>query len=162
MCTFAVRFVEPDRLHGGCSSAGRASDCGSECRGFESHHPPYNEGALPPLFVPVGHNPRGSRLCRICWRKYTASAGRLMTSCYGALPPLFVPVGHNRRAKALLLRAAGIKMPAVNTLATPAALFSMSIPDFLLGIAIGAKRYLLIISRLSFREMANPLSKRGH
>ena len=27
-------------LHGGCSSAGRASDCGSECRGFEPHHPP--------------------------------------------------------------------------------------------------------------------------
>ena len=26
--------------HGGCSSAGRALDCGSSGRGFESHHPP--------------------------------------------------------------------------------------------------------------------------
>ena len=24
-------------VHGGYSSAGRASDCGSECRGFEPH-----------------------------------------------------------------------------------------------------------------------------
>ncbi len=27
--------------YGGCSSVGRASDCGSECRGFESRHPPH-------------------------------------------------------------------------------------------------------------------------
>ena len=26
--------------HGGYSSVGRASDCGSECRGFEPHYPP--------------------------------------------------------------------------------------------------------------------------
>ena len=26
--------------HGGLSSVGRASDCGSECRGFEPHIPP--------------------------------------------------------------------------------------------------------------------------
>ena len=29
--------------NGGCSSAGRASDCGSECRGFEPHHPPHEK-----------------------------------------------------------------------------------------------------------------------
>ncbi len=28
------------RLNGGFSSVGRASDCGSECRGFEPHTPP--------------------------------------------------------------------------------------------------------------------------
>src|SRR6516225_3724787 len=27
-------------IYGGSSSAGRASDCGSECRGFKSHLPP--------------------------------------------------------------------------------------------------------------------------
>jgi hypothetical protein len=29
--------------HGGCSSAGRALDCGSSGRGFESLHPPQNQ-----------------------------------------------------------------------------------------------------------------------
>ena len=29
--------------HGGLSSVGRASDCGSECRGFEPHIPPENK-----------------------------------------------------------------------------------------------------------------------
>ena len=29
-------------FYGGSSSAGRASDCGSECRGFKSHLPPQN------------------------------------------------------------------------------------------------------------------------
>ena len=33
----SITFAVPN---GGCSSAGRASDCGSECRGFEPHHPP--------------------------------------------------------------------------------------------------------------------------
>ncbi len=28
------------KLLGGCSSVGRASDCGSEGRGFEPHHSP--------------------------------------------------------------------------------------------------------------------------
>ena len=28
------------KLHGGFSSVGRASDCGSECHGFEPHIPP--------------------------------------------------------------------------------------------------------------------------
>lgn len=27
-------------MHGGCSSVGRASDCGSEGRGFKPRHPP--------------------------------------------------------------------------------------------------------------------------
>ena len=34
-----LTFAVP--IHGGCSSVGRASDCGSECRGFEPHHPPF-------------------------------------------------------------------------------------------------------------------------
>ena len=29
------------RQYGGCSSVGRAPDCGSGCRGFESHLPPH-------------------------------------------------------------------------------------------------------------------------
>ena len=29
--------------YGGYSSVGRASDCGSECRGFEPHYPPKKE-----------------------------------------------------------------------------------------------------------------------
>ena len=29
------------RYYGGCSSVGRASDCGSEGRGFEPHHSPH-------------------------------------------------------------------------------------------------------------------------
>ena len=46
--------------HGGCSSAGRASDCGSECRGFKPRHSPHNSSsfqesygfiALPPAVV---------------------------------------------------------------------------------------------------------------
>ena len=34
--TFALAF-EREHVYGGYSSAGRASDCGSECRGFEPH-----------------------------------------------------------------------------------------------------------------------------
>ena len=34
--TFAVAFGNKG-IYGGYSSAGRASDCGSECRGFEPH-----------------------------------------------------------------------------------------------------------------------------
>ena len=37
--------LPPDTMgltpHGGCSSAGRALDCGSSGRGFEPHHPPH-------------------------------------------------------------------------------------------------------------------------
>ena len=36
--TFAPAFEKEQ--HGGHSSVGRASDCGSECRGFEPHSPP--------------------------------------------------------------------------------------------------------------------------
>ena len=36
--TFAPAFEKEQ--HGGLSSVGRASDCGSECRGFEPHIPP--------------------------------------------------------------------------------------------------------------------------
>ena len=32
-----------ESLFGGHSSVGRASDCGSECRGFEPHSPPENK-----------------------------------------------------------------------------------------------------------------------
>ena len=32
----------------------RASDCGSECRGFESHWAPRKEVARLPFFVPAG------------------------------------------------------------------------------------------------------------
>ena len=34
------------RLYGGCSSAGRAPDCGSGRRGFESRHPPHDSEGL--------------------------------------------------------------------------------------------------------------------
>ena len=37
-CTFAPAFEK--KLHGGLSSVGRASDCGSECQGFEPLIPP--------------------------------------------------------------------------------------------------------------------------
>ena len=40
--TFAVAFGNKGE-HGGYSSVGRASDCGSECRGFEPHYPPKKE-----------------------------------------------------------------------------------------------------------------------
>ncbi len=40
--TFAVAFVNKGE-YGGYSSVGRASDCGSECRGFEPHYPPKKE-----------------------------------------------------------------------------------------------------------------------
>jgi hypothetical protein len=30
------------RFYGGCSSVGRALDCGSRCRGFEPHQPPHS------------------------------------------------------------------------------------------------------------------------
>ena len=37
-CTFAPAFEK--KLYGGLSSVGRASDCGSECQGFEPLIPP--------------------------------------------------------------------------------------------------------------------------
>ena len=40
--TFAVAFGNKG-IYGGYSSVGRASDCGSECRGFEPHYPPKKE-----------------------------------------------------------------------------------------------------------------------
>lgn len=33
--------------YGECSSVGRASDCGSECRGFEPHIPPPKTAEMP-------------------------------------------------------------------------------------------------------------------
>jgi len=33
-------------MYGGCSSVGRALDCGSSCRGFESHQPPHADLCL--------------------------------------------------------------------------------------------------------------------
>ncbi len=39
--TFAPAFEKEQ--HGGHSSVGRASDCGSECRGFEPHSPPQRQ-----------------------------------------------------------------------------------------------------------------------
>ena len=41
--TFAPAFEKEQ--HGGLSSVGRASDCGSECRGFEPHIPPETKTA---------------------------------------------------------------------------------------------------------------------
>ncbi len=43
-------------LNGGCSSVGRAPDCGSGCRGFESRHSPQklksgNTSTVLPLFL---------------------------------------------------------------------------------------------------------------
>jgi hypothetical protein len=40
-CGRLIYSVKTSRF-GGRSSAGRASDCGSECRGFKSHRPPQN------------------------------------------------------------------------------------------------------------------------
>ena len=40
--TFAFAFGNKG-IYGGYSSVGRASDCGSECRGFEPHYPPKKE-----------------------------------------------------------------------------------------------------------------------
>ena len=43
-CTFAPAFEK--KLYGGLSSVGRASDCGSECQGFEPLIPPAWKSAL--------------------------------------------------------------------------------------------------------------------
>ena len=40
--TFALAFGNKG-VYGGYSSVGRASDCGSECRGFEPHYPPQKQ-----------------------------------------------------------------------------------------------------------------------
>ena len=43
------------RLSGGCSSAGRAPDCDSGCRGFEPHQPPHqSHSALPAMWYQKG------------------------------------------------------------------------------------------------------------
>ena len=39
--------------YGGCSSVGRASDCGSECRGFESRLPPHKTSRRKGRSVPL-------------------------------------------------------------------------------------------------------------
>ena len=40
-----------ESMFGGHSSVGRASDCGSECRGFEPHSPPENKSAVFRLLI---------------------------------------------------------------------------------------------------------------
>ena len=51
------------KVCGGCSSAGRAPDCGSGCRGFESHLPPQKTGDRvypgPLRLFPIGASPSG-------------------------------------------------------------------------------------------------------
>ena len=50
--TFAPAFEKEQ--YGGLSSVGRASDCGSECRGFEPHIPPQKQRKcllVSPLFL---------------------------------------------------------------------------------------------------------------
>src|SRR6516165_6778422 len=47
-------------IYGGSSSAGRASDCGSECRGFKSHLPPHT---FPSLYA---FSSDGSFWCALC------------------------------------------------------------------------------------------------
>ena len=45
----------------------RASDCGSECRGFESHWAPKKVDRQVGLFLcPVGFEPTGDRV-QFCW-----------------------------------------------------------------------------------------------
>ncbi len=46
-----VRLFKIPLLYGGCSSVGRASDCGSAGRGFEPHHPPVKGCRVSSLFV---------------------------------------------------------------------------------------------------------------
>ena len=38
---FCIRFVSRRTKYGGCSSAGRAPDCDSGCRGFDPRQPPH-------------------------------------------------------------------------------------------------------------------------
>ena len=47
-CTIFLR-----NQYGGCSSVGRASDCGSECRGFESRLPPHKTSRRKGRSVPL-------------------------------------------------------------------------------------------------------------
>ena len=51
--TFAVAFGNKG-IYGGYSSVGRASDCGSECRGFEPHYPPKRDDRWSSLLVISG------------------------------------------------------------------------------------------------------------
>ena len=39
--TYGGVLYDSPVFYGGCSSVGRAQDCGSCCRGFDSHHPPH-------------------------------------------------------------------------------------------------------------------------
>ncbi len=42
--SLSVDYHRPARFNdGGCSSVGRAADCGSAGRGFKSRHPPYTQ-----------------------------------------------------------------------------------------------------------------------
>ena len=45
--------ADPQQRYGGCSSVGRASDCGSECRGFESRLPPHKTSRRKGRSVPL-------------------------------------------------------------------------------------------------------------
>jgi hypothetical protein len=53
-CRLAIAYSAGS--NGGCSSAGRASGCDPECRGFESRHSPQQvRGCFRPLAFCIGH-----------------------------------------------------------------------------------------------------------
>ncbi len=82
-----------------------------------------------------------SRLCRICLRQI-----------------------HTRRAKALLLRAAGIKMPAINTLATSAGPLNDGHPSFFAEVGHRGNSLILDYQDVCFLKNGYPSPKNqdGH
>ena len=62
----AIRWLDIVELYsGGCSSVGRALDCDSSCRGFESRHSPQFRSIAQPGSAP-GLGPGGRRFESYC------------------------------------------------------------------------------------------------
>ncbi len=60
----AAWYIE-SKFDGGCSSVGRALDCDSSCRGFESRHSPQFRSIAQPGSAP-GLGPGGRRFESYC------------------------------------------------------------------------------------------------
>ncbi len=58
-------LVHRIKRYGGCSSVGRAPDCDSGCRGFESRHSPHKRSIAQPGSAP-GLGPGGRRFESYC------------------------------------------------------------------------------------------------
>jgi hypothetical protein len=70
-----VRLSSPAPKHGGRSSVGRAPDCGSGCRGFESHRSPHYKKSFIYLLTTIYYHRGVAQMgARVLWEHEVAGS----------------------------------------------------------------------------------------